>query len=74
MASPLPPYNSTIVVPARTFTRPKDYYMPIPQEVIDESKGVIKQNPNYWSRLSNACIVLNKICDKFIELLLMFYA
>ena len=47
MASPLPPYNSTIVVPARTFTRPKDYYMPIPQEVIDESKGVIKQNPNY---------------------------
>lgn len=47
LASPLPPYNSTIVVPARTFTRPKNYYMPIPQEIIDESKGVIKQNPNY---------------------------
>jgi hypothetical protein len=46
-ASPLPPYNGAIVIPARTFTRPKDYYMPIPQEIIDESKGVIKQNPNY---------------------------
>jgi hypothetical protein len=46
-ASPLPPYNSTVIIPARTFTRPKDYYMPIPQEIIDESKGVIKQNPNY---------------------------
>jgi hypothetical protein len=47
LASPLPPYNSAVVVPARTFTRPKDYYMPIPQQVIDESKGVITQNPNY---------------------------
>jgi hypothetical protein len=47
LASPLPPYNSAVVVPARTFVRPKDYYMPIPQEIIDESKGVIKQNPNY---------------------------
>ena len=47
LASPLPPYNSSVVVPARTFTRPKDYYMPIPQQVIDESKGVIEQNPNY---------------------------
>lgn len=46
-ASPLPPYNGDTVVPARTFTRPKDYYMPIPQEIIDESKGVITQNPNY---------------------------
>ena len=46
-ASPLPPYNSAIVIPARMFTRPKDYYMPIPQEIIDESKGVITQNPNY---------------------------
>lgn len=44
---PLPPYNGGIVVPARTFTRPKDYYMPIPQSIIDESKGVIVQNPNY---------------------------
>ncbi len=47
LASPLPPYNSSVVVPGRTFTRPKDYYMPIPQTVIDESKGVIIQNPNY---------------------------
>jgi len=46
-ASPLPPYNGTVIIPARTFTRPKDYYMPIPQEIIDESKGVIKQNSNY---------------------------
>lgn len=46
-ASPLPPYNGAVIIPARTFTRPKDYYMPIPQEIIDESKGVIVQNPNY---------------------------
>lgn len=46
-ASPLPPYNGSVVVPARTFTRPKNYYMPIPQQIIDESKGVITQNPNY---------------------------
>lgn len=46
-ASPLPPYNGSVVIPSRTFTRPKDYYMPIPQQVIDESKGVIKQNSNY---------------------------
>ena len=46
-ASPLPPYNGAEVIPARTFTRPKNYYMPIPQVVIDESKGVLKQNPNY---------------------------
>ena len=47
VASPLPPYNGATVIPGRTFTRPKDYYMPIPQQVIDESKGVIRQNPNY---------------------------
>ncbi|HLZ89932.1 MAG TPA: RagB/SusD family nutrient uptake outer membrane protein, partial [Puia sp.] len=46
-ASPLAPYNGTTIIPSRTFTRPKDYYMPIPQEIIDESKGVIKQNSNY---------------------------
>jgi hypothetical protein len=46
-ASPLPPYNGAVIIPSRTFTRPKDYFMPIPQEIIDESKGVIKQNPNY---------------------------
>lgn len=46
-ASPLPPYNAATIIPPRVFTRPKDYYMPIPQEIIDESKGVITQNPNY---------------------------
>jgi hypothetical protein len=46
-ASPLAPYNGTTIIPARTFTRPKDYYMPIPQEIIDESKGVILQNTYY---------------------------
>ena len=47
LASPLAPYNSAVIVPARTFKRPKNYFMPIPQEIIDESKGVITQNPNY---------------------------
>ena len=46
-ASPLLPYNGTVIIPARTFVRPKNYYIPIPQEIIDESKGVIVQNPNY---------------------------
>ena len=46
-ASPLPPYNGAVVVAARAFVRPKNYYMPIPQVVIDESKGVLIQNSNY---------------------------
>jgi hypothetical protein len=46
-ASPLPPFNGAVALPARTFTRPKNYYWPIPQVVIDESKGVIKQNQYY---------------------------
>lgn len=46
-ASPLAPYYGDTIIPARVFTRPKDYYMPIPQEIIDESAGVITQNPNY---------------------------
>ena len=46
-ASTLPPFNHAVALPARTFTRPKNYYWPIPQVVIDESKGVITQNPNY---------------------------
>ena len=46
-ASPLPPYNGTVIIPSRTFIRPKDYYQPIPQQIIDESKGVIVQNSNY---------------------------
>jgi hypothetical protein len=47
LASPRPPYNSSVAVAPRVFVRPKHYYMPIPQAIIDESKGVIKQNPNY---------------------------
>jgi hypothetical protein len=46
-ASPLQPYNGAVVVPARVFQRPKHYYVPIPQVVIDESKGIITQNSNY---------------------------
>ncbi|MEO8413904.1 MAG: RagB/SusD family nutrient uptake outer membrane protein [Ginsengibacter sp.] len=46
-SSPLAPFNGAAVIPPRVFTRPKNYYMPLPQEIIDESKGVIKQNPNY---------------------------
>jgi hypothetical protein len=47
LASPLEPYEGAVVVPARTFKRPKNYYLPIPQVVIDESKGVLIQNSNY---------------------------
>jgi starch-binding outer membrane protein, SusD/RagB family len=46
-ASPLAPYYGATVIPARVFTRPKDYFMPIPQEIIDESAGIITQNVNY---------------------------
>ncbi|CAL1519425.1 RagB/SusD family nutrient uptake outer membrane protein [Chitinophaga sp. MM2321] len=31
----------------RTFTRPKHYYFPMPQQEIDRSKGTLIQNPNY---------------------------
>ena len=30
-----------------TFTRPKNYYFPLPQVEIDKSKGVLVQNPNF---------------------------
>jgi len=46
-ASPLDPYNGAVVVPGRTFTKPKNYYSPIPQVVIDESKGVLKQRDGF---------------------------
>ena len=46
-ASLLEPYEGAVVVPGRTFVRPKNYFMPIPQVIIDESKGVLIQNPNY---------------------------
>ncbi|HVI44744.1 MAG TPA: RagB/SusD family nutrient uptake outer membrane protein [Chitinophaga sp.] len=32
---------------ARTFIKPKHYYFPLPQQEIDKSKGVLKQNPDY---------------------------
>lgn len=31
----------------KSFTSPKNNYYPIPQSVIDASKGVVQQNPNY---------------------------
>jgi hypothetical protein len=33
--------------PLRKFTRPKNYYFPLPQEEIDKSLGVLIQNPAY---------------------------
>lgn len=35
------------VVAARTFVAPKHFYFPLPQQEIDRSKGVLKQNENY---------------------------
>ena len=32
-ASPLPPFNGAVIVPGRTFQRPKNYYLPIPQQI-----------------------------------------
>lgn len=31
----------------RKFSKPKNYYFPIPQQEIDRSKGTLKQNPNF---------------------------
>jgi hypothetical protein len=39
--------NNNVLVPARTFVRPKHYYFPIPQLEIDRSNGVLKQNEHY---------------------------
>lgn len=39
--------DNNILVPARTFVRPKHYYFPLPQTEIDKSNGVLKQNSNY---------------------------
>lgn len=47
LSSPNAPYDGGTIVAGRTFTRPKNYYWPLPQVVIDESKGVITQNSNY---------------------------
>ncbi len=46
-ASPLHPYDGAIIIPSRTFVKPRNYYLPLPQQVVDQSKGVIKQNSNY---------------------------
>ncbi|QHS59413.1 RagB/SusD family nutrient uptake outer membrane protein [Chitinophaga agri] len=39
--------DNNILVPARTFVRPKHYYFPLPQTEIDKSNGVLIQNSNY---------------------------
>lgn len=39
--------SGDVVVAPRTFTRPKHYYFPLPQQEIDRSKGVLLQNGNY---------------------------
>lgn len=36
-----------VLVPARTFQKPKHYYFPLPQAEVDRSRGVLEQNPNY---------------------------
>ncbi len=43
-------YNGTVITrggAARKFTKPKNYYFPMPQQEIDRSKGTLVQNPNY---------------------------
>jgi hypothetical protein len=43
-------YNGTVITrggAARTFTKPKNYFFPMPQQEIDRSKGTLVQNPNY---------------------------
>ncbi len=32
---------------SRTFKRPKNYFFPLPQQQIDKTNGVLKQNPDY---------------------------
>ena len=39
--------GGNVLVPARTFIRPKHYYFPLPQSEIDRSNGVLIQNENY---------------------------
>lgn len=43
-------YNGTVITrggAARNFTKPKNYFFPMPQQEIDRSKGTLVQNPNY---------------------------
>ncbi|WP_343689058.1 RagB/SusD family nutrient uptake outer membrane protein [Chitinophaga sp.] len=39
--------SGAVIQVARTFTRPKNYYFPLPQSEIDKSNGVLVQNSNY---------------------------
>ncbi|RFM33727.1 RagB/SusD family nutrient uptake outer membrane protein [Chitinophaga silvisoli] len=39
--------SGAVIQAARTFTRPKNYYFPLPQSEIDKSNGVLVQNSNY---------------------------
>ncbi|MDR6568349.1 MULTISPECIES: RagB/SusD family nutrient uptake outer membrane protein [Chitinophaga] len=43
-------YNGAVITrggAARNFTKPKNYFFPMPQQEIDRSKGTLVQNPNY---------------------------
>jgi hypothetical protein len=40
-------YSGAVIEPARTFSRPKHYYFPLPQSEVDKSNGVLVQNENY---------------------------
>ncbi len=43
-------YNGAVIIKGgapRKFTKPKNYYFPMPQQEIDRSKGTLVQNPNY---------------------------
>ncbi|WP_142685021.1 RagB/SusD family nutrient uptake outer membrane protein [Chitinophaga polysaccharea] len=43
-------YNGTVITRGgapRKFSKPKNYYFPMPQQEIDRSKGTLVQNPNY---------------------------
>ena len=39
--------DGQVIVKARTFETPKNYYFPLPQQEIDRSNGVLIQNSNY---------------------------
>ncbi|MEZ2444706.1 RagB/SusD family nutrient uptake outer membrane protein [Chitinophaga sp. RCC_12] len=43
-------YDGTVITRGgapRIFTKPKNYFFPMPQQEIDRSKGTLVQNPNY---------------------------
>jgi hypothetical protein len=39
--------DGQVIEAGRTFTKPRNYYFPLPQSEIDKSKGVLIQNSNY---------------------------